>query len=211
MKLKPLAHQDTNVRAYPRLIVTGFCAAVTLAACNIFETRTPEPPTQSSSSFIPATEPSLVFSNMSNAFRDLNSLNYIKSFADSSTAGRSFSFEPTPQAKVKYGGVFLFWNRQSEQQYFENLRSKIPSSSTATLVFQTLTVQSIQSDSAQYEATYTITAPHSVASVPKLANGKAQFLLLADRSRNWVIWRWIDVPTTSSSFTWSDLKGEFGQ
>ena len=148
---------------------------------------------------------------MSNAFRDLNSLNYMKSFADSSTAGRSFSFEPTPQAKVKYGGVFLFWNRQSEQQYFENLRSKITSGSTASLVFQTLTAQSIQSDSAQYEATYTLTAPHSVASVPKQATGKAQFLLLADRSRSWVIWRWIDVPTTSSTFTWSDLKGEFGQ
>ncbi len=192
-------------------MVLAIGVAATLIACNIFETRTPEPPTQSSSSFVPATEPFLVFSNMSNAFRDRNSVNYIKSFADSSTAGRSFSFEPTPQAKVKYGGVFLFWNRQSEQQCFENLCSKIPSGSTATLVFQTLTVQSIQSDSAQYEATYTITAPHSVASVPKQANGKAQFLLLADRSRNWIIWRWIDVPTTSSGFTWSDLKGEFGQ
>lgn len=196
---------------HPRLIIVGFGLAASLIACNIFETRTPEPPSQSSSTFVPATEPSLVFSNMSNAFRDLNSLNYIKSFADSTTAGRSFSFEPTPQAKVKYGGVFLFWNRQSEQQYFENLRSKIPSGSTASLVFQTLTAQSIQSDSAQYEATYTLTAPHSVASVPKLATGKAQFLLLADRSRNWVIWRWIDEPTGTSSFTWSDLKGEFGQ
>jgi hypothetical protein len=182
-----------------------------MVSCNIFETRTPEPPSQSSSSFVPATEPSLVFSNMTNAFRDLNSLNYLKSFADSSTAGRGFSFEPTPAARLKYGGVFLFWSRQSEQQYFENLRSKIPSGSTATLVFQSLTAQSVQSDSAQYEATYTLTAPHSVVSVPKVATGKAQFLLLADRSRNWVIWRWIDVPTSTSTFTWSDLKGEFAQ
>jgi hypothetical protein len=200
-----------NVRVQITLPVLGLCLALTLQSCNIFETRSPEPPTQSSSSYTPATEPSLVFTNMSNAFRDLNSLNYLKSFADSSTAGRSFSFEPTPQAKVKYGGAFLFWNRQSEQQYFENLRSKIQSGSTASLVFQTLTVQSIQSDSAQYEATYTVTVPHTVASVPKQATGKAQFLLLADRSRNWVIWRWIDVPTTSNAFTWSDLKGEFGQ
>lgn len=194
-----------------RLPMIGLWIAATFFGCNIFETRSPEPPTQSSSSYTPATEPSLVFSNMSNAFRDLNSLNYLKSFADSSVTGRSFSFEPTPQAKVKYGGAFLFWNRQSEQQYFENLRSKIPSGSAASLVFQTLTVQSIQSDSAQYEATYTLTASHSVASVPKQATGKAQFLLLADRSRNWVVWRWIDVPTGTSSFTWSDLKGEFGQ
>jgi hypothetical protein len=181
------------------------------AGCNIFDTRDPEPPSQSSSSYVPATEPSIVFSNMANAFRDLNSLNYLKSFADSSTSGRGFSFEPTPQAKVKYTGVFLLWNRQSEQQYFDNLRSKITSGSAAVLVFQTLSAQSLQSDSAQYEATYSLTVPHTVAAVPKVVSGKAQFFLLADRSRNWVIWRWIDLPTGTSNAAWSDLKGEFAQ
>ena len=180
-------------------------------ACNLFETRVPESPSQSSSNYVPATDPSLVFSNMTNAFRDLNSVNYLKSFADSSSAGRSFSFEPTQQAKIKYGGVFLTWNKQSEQQYFENMRSKIPSGSTATLSFETLTVQSLQSDSAQYEATYKLTVPHTVATLPTLATGKAQFLLVADRSRNWVIWRWIDLTTSTSTFGWSDLKGAFGQ
>jgi hypothetical protein len=200
-----------TVRLDFRLILLGIALAMTQAACGIFETRDPEAPSQSSSSYVPATEPSLVFTNMSNAFRDLNSLNYVKSFADSAGAGREFGFEPTPQAKVKYSGVFLFWSRQSEQQYFESLRSKIPSGSAMTLVFQTLTVQSLQSDSAQYEATYALTAPHTIAGISKQANGKAQFFLLADRSRNWVIWRWIDLPTGSSNFAWSDLKGEFAQ
>ena len=184
---------------------------VTQVSCNIFETRDPEPPTQSSSNYVPPTEPSLAFSNMINAFRDLNSVNYLKSFADSTTAGRSFIFEPTPQAKLKYGGVFLSWSKQSEQQYFENVRSKIPSGSSASLAFDALSAQSLQSDSAQYEATYRLTVQHSVASIPKEARGRAQFFLLADRSRNWVIWRWVDVPTGTSTFTWSDLKGEFGQ
>lgn len=194
-----------------RLLIAALLVAVTQLACNIFETRQPEPPSQSSSNFVPATEPSVVFSNMTNAFRDLNSVNYLKSFADSATAGRGFSFEPTPQARVKYGGAFLTWSRQSEKQYFENLHSKIPSGSSAVLFFQTLTVQSLQSDSAQYEATYTLTAPHTVPSIPQVATGKAQFFLLADRSRNWVIWRWIDEPTGTNNFSWSDLKGEFGQ
>ena len=184
---------------------------LTQVACNIFETRTPEPPSQSSSTFVPATDPSLVFSNMTNAFHDLNSVNYLKSFADSSLAGRTFSFEPTQEAKVKYGGVFLTWNRQSEQQYFENMRSKIPSGSTATLTWESLTAQSLQSDSAQYEATYSLTAPHTVATLPTEATGKAQFLLIADRSGSWVIWRWIDLTTSASTFSWSDLKGAFGQ
>jgi hypothetical protein len=192
-------------------LAVGSFLVLTQLACNIFETREPEPPTQSSSTFEPATEPSFVFSNMTNAFADLNSVNYLKSFADSSSAGRSFSFEPTQQAKIKYGGVFLTWNRQSEQQYFENLRSKIPSGSTATLLFEPPTLQSLQSDSAQYEVTYRLTVPHTVATLPTVATGKAQFLLIADRSRNWVIWRWIDLTTSTSTFSWSDLKGEFGQ
>jgi hypothetical protein len=198
-------------RAITSLLVFGFLLVLVLVGCNIFETRTPEPPSQSSSTFVPATDPSLVFSNMANSFRDLNSVNYLKSFADSLSAGRSFSFEPTQQAKIKYGGIFLTWNRQSEQQYFENLRSKIPTGSAATLTFESLTAQSLQSDSAQYEVTYRLTVPHTVASLPTEATGKAQFLLIADRSRNWVIWRWIDLTTNTSTFSWSDLKGAFGQ
>ena len=200
-----------RIRAYAQALAFSVLVVVTQSACNIFETREPEPPSQSSSTFIPATDPSLVFTNMTSAFRDLNSVNYVKSFADSSSAGRNFSFEPTQQAKIKYGGVFLTWNRQSEQQYFENLRSKIPTGSAATLSFESLTVQSLQSDSAQYEATYRLTVPHTVATLPTQATGKAQFLLIADRSRNWVIWRWTDLTTSTSTFSWSDLKGAFGQ
>jgi hypothetical protein len=200
-----------RVRANAPWVLFGVAGVLLLASCNIFETRDPEPPTQSSSTFVPATEPSLVFSNMANAFRDLNSVNYLKSFADSSSAGRSFGFEPTQQAKIKYGGIFITWNRLSEQQYFENLRSKIPAGSVVTLTFESLTAQSLQSDSAQYEATYKLTAPHTVAGLSQVATGKAQFLLIADRSRSWVIWRWTDLTTTTSSFSWSDLKGAFGQ
>ena len=194
-----------------RIVFFTLLAASTPYSCNIFETREPEPPSQSSSNYVPPTDPSIVFTNMVNAFRDLNSLNYVRSFSDSSTSGRSFSFEPTPQAKLKYGGVFLTWTRQSEQQYFENLRSKIPTVSSATLTFDALNAQSLQSDSAQYEATYRLIAQHSLANVPTQASGRAQFFLIADRSRNWVIWRWVDLAANPSGFTWSDLKGEFGQ
>jgi hypothetical protein len=203
--------QTMKCRANAQLLGLGLLTVLASAGCNLFETRDPEPPSQSSSTFVPATDPSLVFSNMTSAFRDLNSVNYLKAFADSSSSGRNFSFEPTQQAKIKYGGVFLTWNRLSEQQYFENLRSKIPSGSAATLSFESLTVQSLQSDSAQYEATYRLTVPHTVATLPTQATGKAQFLLIADRSRNWVIARWVDLTISTSTFSWSDLKGAFGQ
>ncbi|HWP83150.1 MAG TPA: hypothetical protein VNN76_10905 [Bacteroidota bacterium] len=184
--------------------------AFSALSCNIFETRDPEPPTQSSSSFQPPTEPSIVFSNMINAFRDLNSLNYLRSFSDSAATNRSYRFEPTPQAQSKYGDLFQSWTRTSEQQYFDNFRTRVPQGSVATLELS-FSVQIIQSDSAQFEATYRLVIPHTQPSVAQEARGHSQFFLVVDRSRNWSIWRWVDLPLNQQDVTWSELKGAFGR
>jgi len=184
---------------------------VFIQSCGLFETRDPESPTQSSSNFVPPTEPSIVFANMSNAFRDLNAVNYVRSFADTSNTGRTFQFVPTTQASSRYGGIFLVWTRQSEQQYFENMKSKIASGTTPILEFLTLTEQSRQADSSQYNATYRLTAQHTQANIAKQFRGQSQFFLITDRSRNWVIWSWVDIAQSSADSTWSDLKGRFGQ
>ena len=182
-----------------------------LAGCGIFDTRAPESPSQTGSNFLPPTEPGVVFTNMVSAFRDMNSVNYVRSFADSSTAARTYSFEPTSQARVRYGAVFSNWTRQSEQQFFENTKSKLQTSSAPTLEFLTLTAQSIQSDSAQYEATYRLTIPHTQSNLSQEARGRAIYYMVADKSRNWVIWRWVDIALAQNDFTWSDFKGAFGQ
>lgn len=181
------------------------------AGCGIFDTREPESPSQTGSNYLPPTEPAIVFTNMTNAFRDLNAVNYARAFADSSTANRNYSFEPTPQARLRYGAVFVHWTRQSEQQFFENTKSKIPGGTVPSLEFLSLVAQSIQSDSAQYEATYRLNIPHTQANIPKEARGRAIFSMVADKSRNWVIWRWVDIAIAQNDFTWSDFKGEFGQ
>ena len=186
-------------------------AVLGASACGIFETRDPEPPVQSGSNYLPPTEPSLVFTNMTNAFRDLNALNYVKSFSDTASAGRGYVFEPTPEARLRYGAVFLNWTRQSEQQYFENTKSRVTSSAVPSLEFLSLAAQSIQSDSAQYEATYLLNIPHAQSNIPREARGRAVFYMLADKSRNWVIWRWVDIAQAQNDFTWSDFKGQFGQ
>jgi uncharacterized protein YbaA (DUF1428 family) len=98
-----------------------------LVSCNIFDTRTPESPAQTSSNYSPAVNASDVFDNMQHAFSDLNTVNYLKSFSDSTGSGRMLQFEPSAQARSQYVGVFLAWTKQSEQQYFENMKSKIPS------------------------------------------------------------------------------------
>ncbi len=191
-------------------ILVLLCACV-LVACDVFQTRDPDPPTQTSATFIPPTEPVIVFSNMMNAFRELSTVNYVRSFADSATASRSYRFEATPQARLRYATVFSQWSRQSEQQFFENVKARIPAGTAPSLEFTSLVAQSIQADSAQYEATYRLVIPHGISTIPNEARGRALFHMIADRSRNWVIWRWVDVAIASQDFTWSDFKGEFGQ
>lgn len=185
--------------------------AIALASCDIFQTRTPEPPAQTSSNYSPPINASDVFDNMQYAFSDLNTVNYLKSFCDSTTSGRTFDFEPSPQARSQYIGVFLSWTKQSEQQYFDNMRSKIASGSTPALNL-TLNPISIQSDSAQYDAEYLLTIPHTQANVPKVFQGEAQFFLIKDPvSSTWSIWRWIDFRDAQNDTSWSDLKGAFAQ
>ncbi len=184
---------------------------VVLASCGIFETRNPEAPAQTSSNYNPPVNASDVFGNMQYAFSDLNTVNYLKSFSDSVSARRTFSFEPTPQARSQYIGVFLSWTKQSEQQYFDNMKSKIPSGSAAAVSFS-LTPISIQPDSAQYDADYQLSVPHTQANIPKIFKGRAQFYLLRDPvSSTWSIWRWIDFPDAQNDTSWSDLKGAFAQ
>lgn len=178
-------------------------------SCDLFTTREPENPVQPSSTYLPPTEPAIVFSNMVNSFREVNSLNYVKSFSDSSTSGRNFVFEPTSQAQGQYG-VFFSWSRQSEQQYFDKIKSELQTSSVPSLVLNFLS-QSVGADSAQFEATYQLAVPHTRASVSQSAVGRAQFYLKKDSFQNWVILRWVDLANQPSDFTWSTMKGEFGQ
>lgn len=180
-----------------------------IVACGIFEPRDPDPPGQSGSNYIPPTEPSIVFSNMANAFRDMSAVNYLRSFSELSNADRDFVFEPTNEARQNYGGVFADWTRESEQKYFDNMKSKVQSGAAPSLVFGTPVALSIQSDSAQYEISYTLTIPQQSGTLN--AQGTAVYHMLADKSRNWVIWRWVDISQSQNAVTWSDIKGQFGQ
>lgn len=179
------------------------------ASSCIFDTRTPDDPGEQSANYKPPTEASDVFVNMANAFTDKNALNYKRSFSDSATANRSFVFEPTSQALSKYG-VFLGWGRESEGQYFNNITVQLQPFTVPSLQFN-FTTQSVSTDSAFFEGSYLLTVPHTRAQVPQTAIGQAQFYLKKDNIQNWVIWRWVDLSNQQGDFSWSDVKGEFGQ
>jgi len=148
---------------------------------------------------------------MVNAFHDMNTVNYLRSFADTVSSDFVFTFEPTPQARLHYSSSFIEWTKLSEQQYFTALLSKLQTGASPTLEFLTLTPQGTTSDSIQYEATYRLTVPLTQSNIPTQIQGNAQFFLVSDRSRNWVIRRWDDFAQNQNDFTWSDLKGSFAQ
>ncbi len=180
------------------------------AGCSLFETREPENPVQSSASYDPPTTVDIVFANLVNSFQDRNSVNYARSFADSSFAGRSFTFEPTAQASSQYAGVFASWNKTGEQQYFDNFKTQLQPGAVPVLIVAR-TSESPGADSAFVEGTYQLSIPHTIAGVSQSAIGRYQFYLLRDSRQYWVIWRWVDVANQPGDFTWSDFKGTFGQ
>jgi hypothetical protein len=191
-------------------IIIGFLVSMSFISCDLFETRTPDDPKQESGNYVPPTVPSIVFDNMINAFQDVNSVNYLKCFADTQRSDYSFSFEPTPQARSKYPGFFDQWTKSSEEEYFLNLVYRLQTGAKPKLEFLKLDPQSPATDSIQYEATYRLTVPHLQSGIPTQVWGNAQFFLIADRSRNWAVHRWIDINDQSDS-TWSELKGAFAK
>lgn len=184
--------------------------ALLALTCNIFETRDPENPVQSSANFTPPTDVNIVFDNMTNAFKDLSSFNYIQSFSDSALSGRTFVFQPSSQAASEHSGVFAAWSRQSEQQYFDNFKTQLQPSSVPSLLLS-FTSESITADSAIVEGTYQLTIPHTKPAVEQSASGRFQFFLFKDSREFWVVSRWTDLADQPGDFTWSDFKGVFGQ
>ena len=181
-----------------------------MLGCSLFDTRDPENPVQSSASYDPPTTVDIVFANLVSSFRDLNSVNYARSFADSSFSGRSFIFEPTAQATSQYAGVFASWSKMSEQQYFDNFKAQLQPSAVPVLIIAR-TSESPGADSAFVEGTYQLSIPHTITGVPQSAIGRYQFYLIKDSRQYWVIWRWVDLANQPADFTWSDFKGTFGQ
>lgn len=188
----------------------GVLCCLTVISCDLFKTRTPEEPSQVSSNYVPPTDPSLVFQNMVYAFQDMNSVNYVRSFADTMNSAYFFVFEPTATARSNNPGVFVNWTKQSESQYFENIRAKLQSGSIHSLEFSSLTEHTTP-DSVQYDATYQLiisVQPHDTIRV----KGRAQFVLIMDRSGSWAVRYWLDIsPPNSTDSTWSDLKARFAQ
>lgn len=171
--------------------------------CNIFETRTPEPPSQQSLQFIQPVTPDIVFQNLKNAIEDYNVDNYIRCLADPEITNRTFKFIPAAVTGIDRA-IFNNWTIESERQYFTNLGK--PPYGRANLFLTNRRNVYVSSDSVVINYDYSLFYPR--ANQNYNATGNAQFYLSVDKNGNWSIYRWEDFNTTST-ITWTYLKAVF--
>ncbi len=176
--------------------------------CNLFETRDPEEPSESSFNYVPATVPSIVLSNLQNAIAQKSIENYMSNFSDSTMTNRRFMFTPSPEASAQYPNIHS-WSYTDEREYFQNLIANEIANGFSSLLL-TATDSSITADEANYDFDYIFTFEHTDPGFPtNTARGHLQFIMATDQSSIWTIYQWSDSKTTED-ITWSSFKGKFG-
>ena len=142
------------------LIILFIQLVILTSACNIFESREPESPDQTKSSYRVPVEPSDVIVNMINSFKDKNANDYKKNFSSGPPLVNKF-FYFAPSSNV----VNVFpadWTVAQEFQYFNNLVIDVPDELSIQLLL-TDELYELQADSAVYSAKYLVNIP-----VPKV-------------------------------------------
>ena len=178
-------------------------AFIAFQGCDIFQTRDPESPTQTTSTFNPPVSPDIVLQNLRFAVSEYNIDNYMRCFTD--TAVRSYVLIPAQEVRANFEGVFQQWDLQTERRYFQNLGQPSGASPLLTLVSQQ---QNVTADSVVYTMNYTFYFPHRRTSVPQIVRGNMQVYLGVDNQRRWSIYRWEDFKTTADT-TWSYWRAVF--
>lgn len=179
---------------------------IAYSGCDLLQTRDAEEPNQPRSNYQQAVSPDILISNLVNSMKDKDVQNYINCFTDSSFTTVKFHFSPSSGAVSQYPFLSTDWSIRDEEQYFNNLITKVTQGSPITL---SLTNEqfSPQGDSLIYTATYSINVPND-QSEPKDYQGDLRFTMLRDSRSIWVIYFWQDTKSTDLP-SWSELKGRF--
>lgn len=183
-----------------------------ISGCNIFQTRTPQPPQQGQSTYIPPTSPDIVIQNLRSAIAEKSVENYLSCLSDTNFGARRFSFAPPPDIYVQYQQIFINWDKNYyERTYFNNLIVRSAATSSPALTLSSENYVSLSSDSVKYTANYVLLWPNDASGAPQQVEGSLQFFLGIDLNQKWYIYRWIDLKVADSLTTWSVLKAKFSQ
>jgi len=176
-----------------------------LNGCDIFSTRTPEPPNQSRSNYQTPVTPNLLIQNLVNSLKDKNLGNYLLSFSDPNFTNKIFTFSASSSAISQFPALANNWGVRNEEQYFNNLITKVQKDQPITLNL-TNTSSSPQGDSLFYTASYFISIPSISSNIKSSYQGELRFSMIRDSRAIWTIYFWQDTKSSNLP-SWSELKG----
>ncbi len=176
-----------------------------IGGCDLFTTRTAQAPTQPRSDYQQAVTPDILITNFINSLKDKSDVNYLSCLSDSSFSHKVFYFSPSSAAIAQYPSLSDNWGKKNEQQYFDNLTTKVPQNMPITLTLSNVS-ESPQGDSLVYTASYFLTVPTNDPTFPQNYQGELQFNMIRDSRSIWSIYYWQDTKSTNLP-SWSDLKG----
>ncbi len=178
-----------------------------VTGCDLLTTRDAQSPGNTRSNFEVPVTPEICIQNLVNSMQDKNVENYLACFANPSFSEKNFQFVPSSGAAAQFPSLSQDWDLMAEDQYFRNMISKIESDLPVTLIF-TGTGYSPQGDSLIFDAAYTLNVPHNQTDLPTNFQGEVRFSMIRDSRSTWSIYYWQDNKTSTSS-SWSELKGRF--
>jgi hypothetical protein len=204
-----------------RSVVSFVSILLMLSACDIFSTRTPEPP-QNSNTFIwtPATTVETLVANFVGTLTALDPSNYTRCFiasTDSTGSGaKAFTFKPRTGLDPASQSIFTNWTvdgpTESERAWLAKLAGLLPNNSQLSVSLGLNTPIENSNTTASLTTSYIVAVPQSSGSVvADTARGsfEMQFQLVTTEqgTKEWRIVSWSDFPPSSgTSETWTDLK-----
>jgi hypothetical protein len=194
-------------RCRPGLAAILLVAGSVVPGCGLFDTRTPEPPSESNCFSVPQTRPGTVITNLQTAIAQKCVDTYAACFSGGSPGQQPLVFVPSAEAREQYAAVMNNWSTTDEQAYFRNLTARGVVNGFASLLLAPRD-SVISPDSVVYSYDYTFTFQHTEPGFPVTARGNMQLSLAPDANNVWRIYRWVDLKTTDD-VTWSIFKGRF--
>lgn len=179
-----------------------------LAGCDLFSTRTVEPPEDPRSNFTPPTSYDIVIQNMQFAIAEKNLNNYMQCFVDTGfTSSQPYMFNADVESLVQFP-ILSNWDIHKERTFYTNLLALTDAAESSTFFISNEQVFT-SLDSAVFDSDYLLVFNHSRKTVPKQVKGKLRFILVPNENNFWAIQQWNDFKNNPQDTTWSVLKAGF--
>ena len=142
-----------------------------LSGCDLFNVRDAQAPNAPRSNYQQAVTPDILIENLQNSLKDKSVENYIASFVNSSFITQKFSFSPAASAASQFPSLTDNWGLSNEEQYFNNLITKVDINSPITLTLSNISSSSF-GDSLVYSASYSLNVPSTSSDLPTNYQGE---------------------------------------